>query len=239
MSVYNKNMAIKTIKFDSAKIVGELNAIEKQLIPRATRVALNIAVFDATQSLKLEAQKQSVFKKVNSYTLRSFLYQKPKRISKSRLEASVYISPDKRQTNRTSNYLAPQIYGGNAFRTRFPRGLEKAETYIGKDSTPILKSNEIMAPARKITPSTYSVIMGQLSGRSKPKNNRYFYMGEKSTRKSGYKKGIYKRQNKKLKLMLVQINTPSFTAKRFDFFGVTEKTVTDSFTKNLLKQLNK
>ena len=171
--------------------------------------------------------------------MRSFLYKKPERISKNTIQASVYISPDKRQTNKASDYLAPQIYGGTAFRTRFSRGLERAETYIGRDSTPILKRDEIMAPARKITPSTYSVIMGQMRGTSKPKNNRYFYMGEKSTRKSGYKKGIYKRTNKKLQLMLVQINTPTFNPKRFDFFDVTKKTVESSFKKNLFKEIGR
>ena len=230
-------MVIKIKTLDSAKIVGEINAIEKQLIPRAARIALNRAVFDATTALKQEAQNR--FNKVNSYTLRSFLYKKPERISKNTIQASVYISPDKRQTNKASDYLAPQIYGGTAFRTRFSRGLERAETYIGRDSTPILKRDEIMAPARKITPSTYSVIMGQMRGTSKPKNNRYFYMGEKSTRKSGYTKGIYKRQNKKLKLMFVQIKTPSFTQRKFDFFGVSKKTVESSFTKNLLKEIGR
>ena len=64
-------------------------------------------------------------------------------------------------------------------------------------------------------------------------------MGEKSTRKSGYTKGIYKRQNKKLKLMFVQIKTPSFTQRKFDFFGVSKKTVESSFTKNLLKEIGR
>ena len=237
MFVYNTNMAIDNIKFDSAKIVGEVNAIEKQLIPRAVRISLNRAVFDATIALKKEAQHR--FNKVNSYTLRSFLYEKPEQIDKQTMRASVFISSKKRQTNRSSDYLAPQIYGGSAFRTRFPRGLENAETYIGKDSTPILKRSEIMAPVRKITPSTYSTIMGQMRGISKPKNNRYFYMGEKSTRKSGYKKGIYKRTNKKLQLMLVQINTPTFNPKRFDFFDVTKKTVESSFKKNLFKEIGR
>ena len=96
-----------------------------------------------------------------------------------------------------------------------------------------------MAPATKITPSTYSVIMNQMRGISKPRNNRYFYMGEKSVRNSGYKKGIYKRQNKKLKLMLVQINTPTFRPKIFDFFEVAEDTVRESFNRNLLKEIGR
>jgi len=62
---------------------------------------------------------------------------------------------------------------------------------------------------------------------------------EKSTRNSGYRKGIYKRQNKKLKLMLVQINTPTFRPKIFDFFKVAEDTVRESFNRNLLKEIGR
>jgi len=230
-------MARPPIKFDVKQILGRVDAIEKQLIPRAARLAANRAVFDATVALKEEAQNK--FDKVNSYTRGAFQYQKPEMINNKTLRASVFISSVKRQSNRTSDYLAPQIYGGKAFRTPFSRGLENAATYIGRDNTPILKRGEIMAPARKITPSTYSVIMGQMRGTSKPKNNRYFYMGEKSVRNSGYRKGIYKRQNKKLKLMLVQINTPTFRPKIFDFFKVAENTVRESFNRNLLKEIGR
>ena len=237
MFVYNRSMATDPIRFDVKEILGQVDAIEKQLIPRAARLAANRAVFDATVALKKEAQNK--FNKVNTYTLGSFQYQKPEQIDKKTLRASVFISSEKRQTNRSSDYLAPQIYGGPAFRTRFQRGLQNAATYIGKDNTPILKRSEVMAPATKITPSTYSVIMNQMRGISKPRNNRYFYMGEKSVRNSGYKKGIYKRQNKKLKLMLVQINTPTFRPKIFDFFQVAEDTVRESFNRNLLKEIGR
>jgi len=232
-------MARPPIKFDVKQILGRVDAIEKQLIPRAARLAANRAVFDATVALKEEAQREGVFKKVNLYTLRAFQYQKPERINSKTLRASVFISPERRQSNRTSDYLAPQIYGGKAFRTPFSRGLENAATYIGRDNTPILKRNEIMAPVGKISAHTYSVIMDQMRGKSRPPNNRYFYMGEKSTRNSGYRKGIYKRQNKKLKLMLVQINTPTFRPKIFDFFEVAENTVRESFNRNLLKEIGR
>ena len=39
--------------------------------------------------------------------------------------------------------------------------------------------------------------------------------------------------------MFVQIKTPSFTQRKFDFFGVSKKTVESSFTKNLLKEIGR
>ena len=95
-----------------------------------------------------------------------------------------------------------------------------------------------MVPVTKMRASTYSVIMGQLRGTSKPKDKRYFYMGEKSVRKSGYKKGIYLRKNKKLTFVLKQIGMPSFTGK-FNFFKVAEDTVRESFNRNLLKEIGR
>ena len=47
------------------------------------------------------------------------------------------------------------------------------------------------------------------------------------------------RRNKKLKLMLVQINTPTFRPKIFDFFEVAEDTVRESFNRNLLKEIGR
>ena len=229
-------MATQTIRFDVKQILGRVDAIEKQLIPRAARLAANRAVFDATVALKEEAQNK--FMQTVPYTLRSFRYNKPEQINNKTLRASVFISQDRSKGNAPSDYLAPQIYGGSAFRTRFQRGLENAETYIGRDSTPILRKDELMVPVTKMRASTYSVIMGQLRGTSKPKDKRYFYMGDKSVSKSGYKKGIYMRQNKKLKFILKEIDTPSFSGK-FKYFDYAKDEITRSFKKNLLEQLKR
>ena len=68
-------MARDPIRFDVKEILGNVDAIEKQLIPRAAYLAANRAVFDATVALKKEAQNK--FDKVNSYTLGAIRYNKP------------------------------------------------------------------------------------------------------------------------------------------------------------------
>ena len=230
-------MATQSIRFDVKKIVGQVDAIEKQLIPRAARLAANRAVFDAT--VKLQENAKTSFLQTNTYTLKSFRYNKPEQINKNTLRASVFISQDRSKGgNAPSDYLAPHIYGGMAFKTRFQRGLENTETYMGRDSTPILGKDEIMVPIGKIKPNTYKKVLRHLRGGTKPKDNRYFYMGDKSVRKSGYKKGIYLRKNKSLTLVMVEKPIPAYSPK-FDFFKVAENTVRESFNKNLLKEIGR
>ena len=230
-------MATESIRFDVQKIVGQVDAIEKQLIPRAARLAANRAVFDATVALKKEAGDK--FNSVVPYTLRSFRYNKPEQIDNKTLRASVFISQDRSKGgNAASDYLAPHIYGGMAFKTRFQRGLQSAETYIGINSKPILSGDKIMVPVGKVKPNTYKKALSHLRGTKRPKDNRYFYMGEDSVKNSGYKKGIYLRKNKKISLVMVEKPIPAFTPK-FDFFKVAENTVRESFNRNLLKEIGR
>tara|TARA_R100001086_G_scaffold242650_1_gene170550 strand:- start:884 stop:1594 length:711 start_codon:yes stop_codon:yes gene_type:complete len=236
-------MARDPIRFDVKEILGNVDAIEKQLIPRAARLAANRAVFDATVALKKEAGDK--FDSVVPYTLRSFRYNKPENIDKKTLRASVFISQDRSKGgNAASDYLAPHIYGGMAFKTRFQRGLQSAETYIGRNSKPILSGDKIMIPVGKMKPNTYKKALSHLRGTKRPKDNRYFYIGEEIQRAAATngnpipKKGIYLRKNKKISLVMVERPIPAFSPK-FDFFRVVEDTVRESFNRNLLKEIGR
>ena len=102
-------------------------------------------------------------------------------------------------------------------------------------SNPLVRKSKFGGMSR----GQYSAIAGQMRGSSKPKNNRYFYVGDNISQKSpGLKKGIYLRKNKKISLVMVQNPTPSFVPK-FNFFNYTEDEVTKSFEKNILKEMNK
>ena len=236
-------MAEKVLQFDEKALLGELTNIERVLLPKASYISLNRAVFDARVRLQQEAKSR--FKNVSRLTNSSFLYEKPKQIGSS-LEASVFIRPYIPKGNAPARYLAPQIYGGLAYRTRFQRALEQSQTYIGRDSEPILSRDKIMSPLKKLTPRTYSTIAGQMRGTSKPKNKRYFYIGDKIQRaaiKNGKKpprKGIYFRasKNDKINMVMFERDTPTYTGK-FDFFDYAEDEVARSFKKNLLQELKR
>ena len=236
-------MAEKTIIFNEQALLGELKNIERVLLPRASYTSLNRAVFDARVRLQNEAKAR--FISVSQLTNNSFLYEKPNQIGNI-LKASVFIRPNIPKGNAPAKYLAPQIYGGKAYRTRFQRALEQSQTYIGRDSEPILSSNKIMSPLKKVSPRTYSTITGQMRGTSKPKNKRYFYIGDKIQRaaskngKKPPKKGIYFRasKNDKIKMIFFERDTPTYTGK-FQFFKYAEDEVARSFKKNLLQELKR
>ena len=243
MSVYNKVMAQKSIVFNEQALLGELKNIERVLLPRASYISLNRAVFDARVRLQREAKTR--FTNVSRLTNSSFLYEKPKQTGNN-LVASVFIRPQIPKGNAPSKYLSSQIYGGRAYRTRFQRALEQSQTYIGRDSEPILSSDKIMSPIKKISPRTYSTITGQLRGTSKPKNKRYFYIGDKIQRaatkngKKPPKKGIYYRasKNNRINMVLFERDTPIYSGK-FKFFDYSEDEVATSFKRNLLQELKR
>ena len=236
-------MAEKVLQFDEKALLGELNNIERLLLPKASYTSLNRAVFDARVRLQQEAKSR--FKNVSRLTNSSFLYEKPKKIGNS-LEARVFIRPNIPKGNAPARYLAPQIYGGLAYRTRFQRALQQSQTYIGRDSEPILSRDKIMSPLKKLSPRTYSTIAGQMRGTSKPKNKRYFYIGDKIQRaatkngKKAPKKGIYYRasKNDRINMVLFERDTPTYTGK-FNFFDYAEDEVARSFKKNLLQELRR
>ena len=233
----------KTVVFDDKKILGKLNNLEKVLLPRARYLALNRAVFDARVRLQNEAKSR--FKRVSGFTLSQFKYEKPQLMGNV-LEASVFITPRINKGNAPAKYLAPQIYGGVAYRTRIQRALDRSPSNLRNDSTPILSPDKIMVPVIKVSPQRYSKIANQLRGISKPATGRYFYFSEKLQRaaaKNGKKVlpvGIYFRKNKKGKIQLIlkEVDTPSYTGK-FDFFKYAEDEVIKSFTKNLLLEIKR
>lgn len=102
------------IEFDPQKLVGQLDELQKVLIPRAGSYALNQAVYEASQELKKQAQ--STFLNPVPFTLNSFLYRKS---TPETLEAAVYIRDEAPKGNPPSKYLLPQIYGGPHYMTRF------------------------------------------------------------------------------------------------------------------------
>ena len=62
-------MAIQNIRFDVKNILREVDSLEKQLIPRAARLAANRAVFDATVALKENARPGFIFENANGFEM--------------------------------------------------------------------------------------------------------------------------------------------------------------------------
>ena len=227
-------------------------------LPSAAATALNLTAFAMRKAIQDAALV--TFNEVVPFTLASFLYTKG---SPLKLEAVVYIRPDAPKGNPASSYLAPHIYGGLAYRTRFAKGLGRVRdpSPLGGGG-PILAPNHVMAPTQspqgvrftnrgRMSPGQYEQIMTYLAntdstrtaatGRKRAANVgvRYFYMNQamvderRNLRSS--KPGIFMAKGRKLMRVMTEINTPSFGAK-FKFFEVGIATANSEFPKFLRQQ---
>ncbi len=109
-----------TIRFDPQKLIGPLNELVKVQIPETSRLSLNEALFANRKRLQDEANK--IFDKPVPFTLNSFLFDKAK-IKDKQVVGRAFVRDDGPKGNAPSRYLNPQIRGGPAYQTRFPRAL--------------------------------------------------------------------------------------------------------------------
>lgn len=109
-----------TIRFDPQKLIGPLNELVKVQIPETSRAALNEALFANRKRLQDEANK--VFDRPVPFTTNSFLYDKAE-IKDKQVVGRAFVRDDGPKGNAPSRYLDPQIRGGPAYQTRFPRVL--------------------------------------------------------------------------------------------------------------------
>ena len=113
------------IEFDPKNIIGKITELQRIQIPRASEIALNQAVYAASQELK--SQARSIFNNPVPFTVNSFLYKKTQRVGRD-LEARIFIRDQAPKGNAPSSYLAPQLMGpgvsgGRHYPTRFQGAL--------------------------------------------------------------------------------------------------------------------
>ena len=108
------------ITFDARKLTGPLNELVKVQLPETSRASLNEALFANRKRLQDEANR--IFKKPVPFTLNSFLFDKAE-IKEKQVVGRAFVRDDAPKGNAPSRYLNPQIRGGPAYQTRFPRAL--------------------------------------------------------------------------------------------------------------------
>lgn len=249
-----------TIDFNAEEIVGKLTEFGKVQLPMAASIALNQTAFKMREELQQEAKY--AFKDPVPFTLNAFLYRKA---TPENLEAVVYIRDDAPKGNAPSDYLAPHIYGGAAYRTRFQKSLSRTPdpSRYGMGGA-ILAPNRIMVPTQsprgvrftstgKMSPGQYEQINTYIqntdstrtarTGRvaAQKAGTRYFYMNQtmvdqrRNLRNS--KPGIFMVRGGKLPLMRVMTESPLPTfSQRFQFFSVGQSVAEVQFPLLLSKQ---
>ena len=249
-----------TIEFDAKDIVGKLTEFGKVQLPTAAATALNQTAFKMREELQAEAKY--AFKNVSKYTLSGFLYEKA---TPETLETKVFINPDPQKGNSRAAYLAPHIYGGPAYRTRFQQALSNTQdpsraAFGGS----ILAPNRVMVPTQStrgvrfnqqgnMTAGQYTQILSYLrntdstgtaqTGRKQARKAgiSYFYMNQAMVDErrnlKNRKPGIFMRRGGRYPLMRVMTEAPvkTYTAK-FLFEDIGEATANLLFPQFLAKQ---
>jgi len=249
-----------TIEFNPEKIVGKLSELGRVQLPIAASIALNQTAFKIREELQNEARNK--FKDPVPFTLNAFLYKKA---TPDNLEAVVFIREDAPKGNAPADYLAPHIYGGLAYRTRFQksmsRTLDPAKSALGG---PILAPNRLLVPTQsprgvsfnsrgrmsagqytqinsyiQNTDSTRTATTGRKTARAA--GVRYFYMNQAMVDERrnlrNRKPGIFMVRGGRSPLMRVMSETglPTYNTK-FRFFEVGTQTASTYFPQFLSKQ---
>nr|BAR24368.1 hypothetical protein [uncultured Mediterranean phage uvMED] len=163
-----------TITFDPQKLIGPLNELVKVQIPETSRLSLNEALFANRKRLQDEANR--IFKQPVPFTLNSFLFDKAE-IKDKQVVGRAYVRDDAPKGNAPSRYLNPQIRGGPAYQTRFPRALlNTVVTQIdgrqtqakqrGTQLTPVLTKNSKVSRNRygNMSQGQYTRILSSIKG---------------------------------------------------------------------------
>lgn len=106
------------VRADISKAIAKLSSIAKDQVPYATARALTATAKIVQKNLKSEMER--AFDRPTRYTLNS-LYTKS--ATKTNLEARVWLKDDAGKGTRATDYLSPEIYGGQRKLKRFERAL--------------------------------------------------------------------------------------------------------------------
>jgi hypothetical protein len=248
------------IEFNAEQIIGKLNELQKVQLPMAASIALNQTAFKIREELQNEARNK--FNDPVPFTLNAFLYKKA---TPDNLQAVVFIRDDAPKGNAPSDYLAPHIYGGLAYRTRFQKSMSRTpDPAVNAMGAPILAPNRILVPTQsprgvtfnsrgrmsagqytqintyiQNTDSTRTAATGRKSARAA--GVRYFYMNQAMVDERrnlrNRKPGVFMVRGGRSPLMRVMSETalPTFNAK-FRFFDLGTQTATTYFPQFLSKQ---
>ena len=111
-------MAVQSVEFDLDHMIGKIDRVQYLEVPYAASVAINRVAVIAKDAIREQMTQR--FDRPVPFTLNS-LYMKAS--SKTNLEAELGLRDFAPKGNPASKYLAPQIYGGPAYATRFQKSL--------------------------------------------------------------------------------------------------------------------
>ena len=248
-------VASNSITFDPSALVTGLDVFSKVQLPFMASVALNRTIVPIKKAVQQEMLDRFTY--VAPFTYKSLR----QRVSdKSNLKASVWISYDGPKGQAPSDYLMPQITGGQVMLTRFQNRLMRAQlmprgSYMIPMLRPLSPAAKLNAQGR-IAPAQYTQALYGIdamrdiqpisaTGKRHPTLGSYMLVPYGVTKNPAYAQrlrtlgrgripnpGIYKVQGNTLVQVWKQLRTVPTVQAKFDFVSVASKEAMASFPNN-------
>lgn len=231
-----------------ADMVQSFRDVPARVMPYAAATALTrTAKALATEVLPNEMRR--VFDRPNGYTLNS-LRVKP--ATKDKLTASVWVKTDATNNGtRPEDYLLPNVAGGGRNEKRFERAMRYAGVLpsgwsaIPASGAPLdqygnLRRGEIqrILTATRTAFDPYQRKTNSARSRKNAKNAPYFAVtpfvgsfvgGEYQVKPNRMQPGVYRRQGRAIKPVLIFTQVKPVYRQRLDFVGVSERFTLQQF----------
>ena len=233
-------MAVQSVEFDLDHMIGKIDRIQYLEVPYAASVAINRVAVLAKDAIRAEMPR--AFDRPVPFTLNS-LYLKVS--TKTNLEAELGLRDFAPKGNPASKYLAPQIYGGPAYATRFQKSLRfKGILAPNRYAIPTQSDNLRVNQYGNVSPGMYTEILYKLKAfrdmsafsygkhsKTKRQVNNIFVITEGNTKSNLYP-GIYYRPGMKNKegALFYFRDTPKFIGK-FPFHRIGSEAAANNWNK--------
>ncbi len=222
------------IDHDFDKLQRRLKQIHRKEIPFATSVALNRTAQKVKQAEIAEMKR--VFDRPTRWPLQGLHVVDA---SKENLEASVHFKDFAGKGVPAGRYLHAQVYGGPRRQKSSEKQLQAAGT-MGNAGYWVPGPGAPLDAHGNVPGSVINRILSQVKARQDPSQNetarsrkrnkrapRYFAIGPGQRLTAG----IWERQGKQIKLVLIFVPRAPQYDKRFDFYGVANRTMKKVFPK--------
>lgn len=239
-------MIVVSVKNDIKEVQKRLANFDSRQMPFVVAKALTATAQDAKKKLYDEMPK--AFDRPTPYTLNS-LYVAP--ATKAKLEATVKLKDDTFKGTPANKYLAPEIFGGSRHIKRVER-LLSARGILPAGLSVVPGSGAPLDQYGNIQRGVYSKILSQLKAssdqyqneskasrarnarRTKGRQQGRYFVGKPGGGKLPL--GVWERTSfahgSAIKPVLLFVHVPAYR-KRYDFFGIVQKTIQDRFAYNL------
>lgn len=202
--------------------VDGLEQIQRALsaFPAEQKTALRNAINDTARDVLKREEREitSSFDRPTKIVQKAFFVEKA---TTENLTAKVRLK-DRLQGGKIENTLKPHIPGGS--NDRASKGLEVGLRAQGK-----LRADEYLVPSRSMRLNQYGNITGALARKIladvRTRGGKYTWAEIRSSRTGQAVRGVWltsklrRRQLDGKALIMVAVQRPSYTTKRFDFFG--------------------